>query len=86
MVLVLSSSGVTVVARVRRRIAGYMLPRMYIAYRKGRRLSAINGQLVEMMQLVSNSLRSGFAFTQAVELAAKQLEPPIQDELSTSSS
>ena len=78
--LILRSSGVMILA-LPAAVIGYMLPRMYMAYRKGRRLGAINGQLVEMMQLVSNSLRSGFAFTQAVELAAKQLEPPIQDEL-----
>jgi len=62
-------------------LAGYMMPRAYISTRKGRRLAALNAQLVEMLQLVSNALRSGFAFTQAVELAARQLEPPVQTEL-----
>jgi tight adherence protein B len=31
--------------------------------------------------LIANALRSGFAFNQAVEAAAKQSEPPMQDEL-----
>jgi tight adherence protein B len=62
-------------------VIGFMVPAWYLAYRRARRQSAINSQLVETLSLLSNSLRSGFAFTQAIELAAKQMEPPIQDEL-----
>ena len=36
---------------------------------------------METLQLISNALRSGFAFTQAVEMAAKQVQSPMQDEL-----
>jgi tight adherence protein B len=60
---------------------GYMLPGWWVGLRKSRRLAAINAQLVEMLQLLANSLRSGFAFTQAIELASKQLTPPMQNEL-----
>ncbi len=60
---------------------GYMAPAWYLRLRKSRRQAAIGSQLVETLQLISNALRSGFAFTQAVEMAAKQLTPPIQDEL-----
>ena len=38
-------------------------------------------RVCEMLELVSNSLRSGFALLQAFELAAKQLKPPLSDEL-----
>jgi len=62
-------------------IAGFWLPAMWVTLRKSRRLGALNSQLVEMLQLVSNALRSGFAFTQAVELAARQLASPMKDEL-----
>lgn len=61
----------------------YMLPSVYVQVRKSRRREAISGQVVEMLELVSNSLRSGFAFVQSVEMAVKQLKPPIRDELET---
>jgi tight adherence protein B len=61
--------------------AGYLLPSVYVGFRKGRRRNAIKAQLVEMLEMVSNSLRSGFAFVQAIEMAAKQLNPPVKDEL-----
>lgn len=60
---------------------GYMVPAWYFGIRRGRRQQAINGQLVEMLTLIANALRSGFAFTQAIELASRQLESPIKDEL-----
>ena len=36
---------------------------------------------MEALQLISNSLRSGFAFTQSVEMAVRQLESPMKEEL-----
>lgn len=62
-------------------VGGFMAPALFVQRRKNSRRKAINGQLVEMLEMVSNSLRSGFAFVQAIELAAKQLPPPIKDEL-----
>jgi tight adherence protein B len=35
---------------------------------------------VEGLQLISNALRSGFAFTQSVEMAVRQLDSPLKDE------
>jgi tight adherence protein B len=61
-------------------IVGFMIPAWYAATLRGRRINTINAQLVEALQLVSNSLRSGFAFTQSVEMAIKQLQSPIKDE------
>ncbi|TMF03525.1 MAG: hypothetical protein E6I38_13695 [Chloroflexi bacterium] len=60
---------------------GFMLPAALVRYLKGRRQAALNAQLVETIQLISNGLRSGFAFTQTVELAAKQIASPMKDEL-----
>ena len=60
---------------------GFMLPAWYLKRRRRRRAAVISHQLIEMLQLVSSALRSGFAFTQAVETAAKQLTPPILDEV-----
>ena len=60
---------------------GFLIPGWYVGILKGRRIQKINSQLADALQLISNALRSGFAFTQAVELAAKQVQPPMQDEL-----
>ena len=59
---------------------GFMIPAWYAANLKGRRINTINAQLVEALGLIANSLRSGFAFTQSVEMAIKQLQSPIKDE------
>jgi tight adherence protein B len=62
-------------------LVGFMLPALHIRLRKRRRSATIDRQLVETLQLITNALRSGFAFAQAVDLAAKQMAPPIKDEL-----
>ncbi len=79
--LLTRASGLGVVLALVLALVGYMLPAIYVGFRKSSRRAAINGQLVETLGLLANSLRSGFAFTQAIELASKQLTPPIQDEL-----
>jgi len=60
---------------------GFMVPALYVALRKRRRLQAIQGQLVETVTLIANAVRSGFAFLQGVQAAARQMTPPISDEL-----
>jgi len=64
-------------------LLGFWVPALYVQQKKSRRINAISRQLVEALTLISNALRSGFAFTQAVELAAKQLSPPLQTELNS---
>jgi tight adherence protein B len=60
---------------------GFQLPAFYVGIRRQRRIVALDRQLVEMVRLISNSLRSGFAFMQGVDAAAKQLKPPLSTEL-----
>lgn len=62
-------------------VIGYMLPALYVLLRRRRRMRALEGQLVEWITLVANSLRAGFAFLPAVDAAAHQMSPPISDEL-----
>lgn len=64
-------------------LGGFMLPAFYVQLRRHRRIAAINRQLAEALTLISNALRSGFAFSQAVELAARQMGPPIQEEFNS---
>jgi tight adherence protein B len=60
---------------------GFMLPALHLSLRKRHRLQAIQGQLVETVTLIANAVRSGFGFLQGVQAAARQMAPPISDEL-----
>jgi tight adherence protein B len=60
---------------------GYFLPRWYVGSRRRQRQAKINGQLEEMLTLVSNSMKSGYGLLQSFEYASRQLGPPLADEL-----
>jgi len=62
-------------------LVGFVIPAVYVGFLRSRRITTINAQLVETLQLISNSLRSGFAFTQSVEMTVRQVQSPIKDEL-----
>jgi tight adherence protein B len=62
-------------------IVGFTAPMLWVKMRKSRRQARITEQLAETLQLIANALRSGFAFNQAVELAANQMDAPMKDEL-----
>lgn len=59
---------------------GFMLPGWWVGLRKSRRKEKLSKQLPEAVSLMANSLRSGFAFSQAMELAAIQVADPIKTE------
>jgi tight adherence protein B len=58
-----------------------MLPGFYIGFARNRRLKKLEVQLIEMLSLVSNSLKAGFGLLQSIELASRQMEHPISTEL-----
>jgi tight adherence protein B len=59
---------------------GFMIPGWFVGFRKNRRKEKLSKQLPEAVSLMANSLRSGFAFSQAMELAAMQVADPIKTE------
>jgi tight adherence protein B len=61
-------------------IAGYLLPGVYVKYRVGRRLRAFNGQLGDTLTLLSNALKAGYSFAQAIDTVAKNAVAPISEE------
>lgn len=61
--------------------AGYVAPTLWVALRRRRRLAAIERQLPELLTLLSSSLRSGFGLQQGMDVAARQLDPPMRDEI-----
>jgi tight adherence protein B len=60
---------------------GYMLPAWWVGSKKGARQTKMNGQLVEMLGMVANSLKSGYGLMQSFEFASNQLDAPLATEL-----
>jgi tight adherence protein B len=59
---------------------GYIIPGRYVKYRIGRRLRAFNNQLGDTLTLLSNAIKAGYSFAQAIDTVAKNAVPPIADE------
>ena len=58
----------------------FMLARMALKRTVAIRGKKFTAQLADALVLIANSLRSGFSFLQAVELVAKEMQPPISRE------
>jgi tight adherence protein B len=61
-------------------VAGFLLPRFWVNRRKARRLKAFNSGLADTITLLSNSLRAGSSFLQAIEMVVRESQPPISTE------
>jgi tight adherence protein B len=61
-------------------IIGFFVPRIYVSFRKSRRLNAFNDQLGDTITLLANSLRSGYTIVQSMKTVAEQLPDPMASE------
>lgn len=61
-------------------IIGYKIPDLFVSSIKKKRMKKLNSQLPEALSIISNGLRAGFSFTQAMSVSANELESPIRDE------
>lgn len=61
-------------------IVGFFLPRFYVRGLQTKRLIKFNEQLGDMLNLMVNGLRAGFATIQALEAVSRELPSPISDE------
>lgn len=59
---------------------GWILPAMFVKLRRSRRYKTFNDQLGDGIVLISNSLKAGYSFLQAVDSIATEMPPPISDE------
>ncbi len=59
---------------------GYMIPSFYVRYRISQRLKKFNAQLGDTLTLLSNALKAGYSFAQAIDTVAKNAVAPIGDE------
>jgi tight adherence protein B len=61
-------------------IAGYFLPGFYVKYRINQRQKKFNSQLGDTLTLLSNAIKAGYSFAQAIDTVAKNAVQPIGDE------
>lgn len=61
-------------------IIGFKIPDIYVGIERKKRMKRLNSQLPEALSILSNGLRAGSSFTQAMSIAANELNTPIKDE------
>jgi tight adherence protein B len=61
-------------------VIGYLVPSFYVKYRINQRLKAFNNQLGDTLTLLSNAIKAGYSFAQAIDTVAKNAVAPIADE------
>ncbi|MFK4998200.1 type II secretion system F family protein [Bacillus sp. N9] len=59
---------------------GFLIPKFYLQFKRKRRLHQIPYQLIEVLGMIANSMRAGFSFMQAIQLASKEMPDPIGPE------
>jgi len=64
--------------------AGLVLPKVFVQRAKKKRAARFNSQIGDALVVMSNSLRAGFSFLQAMEMVSKEMQPPIADEFARS--
>ena len=60
----------------------YFVPGFYVKYRQRKRSRAINNQLGDTILLLSNALKAGYSFAQAMATIARSAPQPMSDEFS----
>ena len=61
-------------------IVGWAGPSFFLRFRQRRRARKFNDQLGDVLALLSNALKAGYSFPQAMATIGKGAEPPIADE------
>jgi tight adherence protein B len=62
-------------------VIGYWLPSQWLSGKRKKRMTRIVSQLVDLLGMVSNSLKSGYGLMQSFEFASKQLPDPLGQEI-----
>ncbi len=63
-------------------VAGSTVLRIWITLMKNRRSALIEGQLLNALVMIANSLRAGHSFMQSLDLVSSELNPPLATEFS----
>lgn len=63
-------------------LLGFKVPEIFIESIRKKRAKQLNSQLPQALSLLSNGLRAGFSFPQAMAVVSREMEAPIADEFS----
>jgi tight adherence protein B len=63
-------------------VVGYKVPEIFIEAIRKKRAKQLNSQLPQALSLLSNGLRAGFSFPQAMAVVSREMEAPIAEEFS----
>ena len=77
-----SMMGLQIIAIMGISIVGFAVPPVMVKRSKDKRQQMFNKQLSEALAIMSNCLRSGYSFQQALESIAREMSPPISEEFS----
>jgi len=61
-------------------LAGAVLPVLYVAMRRRKRMHKMLSQLPEVFELMSRTMRAGQTISQALQSVADEFSPPVSDE------
>ncbi|MHB9092764.1 MAG: type II secretion system F family protein, partial [Chloroflexota bacterium] len=61
-------------------VIGYFLPRFWVSGKERARVRQVDDQLVDALTMMSNSLKSGASFLQAMEMVSRELPAPLAPE------
>lgn len=64
-------------------VLGGWLPLAYLGYRRGKQLRLLRSQLPDALTALTRSLQSGYAIIPAIEVVARESQPPIAIEFET---
>jgi tight adherence protein B len=59
---------------------GYLLPKLWLKQRQAKRKKLFENQIVDAIQLLASTLKSGYSFLQGMEAVAREMPKPISDE------
>ncbi|MGI6436361.1 MAG: type II secretion system F family protein [Syntrophomonadaceae bacterium] len=62
-------------------LVGLLLPFAWVNYCYRQRIARIENQLLDVVVMMASSLRAGHSFMQAMELVARETQPPLATEL-----
>jgi tight adherence protein B len=61
-------------------VIGFVAPRIVIKQMKQKRVQKFNLLIGDALIVMSNSMRAGFSFLQALEMVSREMPPPISEE------
>ncbi|MGM0501119.1 MAG: type II secretion system F family protein [Bacillota bacterium] len=61
-------------------VVGLIIPYFYLKYSQQQRLEKFNDQINDSLTIISNSLKAGYSFFQALEMVTREMNPPISEE------